>query len=162
LRVLLLTALIITSIIVVIPQSSADVLPPYPSGSCQFSKSVYNSGDSIVVYVHVETLLIQPVLIGNTPQGQVEVSLGASLNAGDYSFTVGTAAPPSGDRDVVLYSLYGIGPPPGVPDTRKNVEVAICGYNVVPEFYSTTAVLIAAILSVLLVTRKKSQSVKRR
>jgi PKD repeat protein len=117
---LLLISLVLCSIGV--SQVRADIMEP-PSGSCQFSQSVYSSGDAIVVYVYVtSSVMYQPVLVGNMPEGQVTISLGDKLSSGSYAFTLGTASPPSGYRDVVLEALGGYG--------QNYVEVARCGYSV--------------------------------
>ena len=111
---------------------AGDLINPQPKGTCRFSQPSYSPGEPIILYVHAETALNQPILVGNTPQGQVTVSLGSNLSPGDYSFTVGTASLPSGYREAQLYSYYvPVGPPPGVTVTGSYVEVADCGgYNV--------------------------------
>lgn len=72
-----------------------------------------------MLYVSVtSSTMYKPIIVGSTPQGQVSISLGDKLTQGNYAFTVGTAAPPSGYRYAVLEALGGYG---------SYVQVADCG-----------------------------------
>lgn len=76
-----------------------------------------------MLYVSVtSSAMYQPIIVGNMPEGQVTMSLGDKLSHGTYAFTLGTASPPSGYRDIVLEAVAGYG--------NQYVQVARCGYTV--------------------------------
>jgi hypothetical protein len=141
----------------------ADIPAPMPpQGSCQFVTQTYLPGQPVVVLVNVATRLYQPILEENTPQGQVNVSLGNFLDMGDYSFTVGTATPPSGFMDAVLLAKSGYGGMEGTAPTPigNYQQVGSCSYNVVPEFNGATELVLTLVFatSLLLLRRERERN----